>query len=209
MVPPNPGPQSRPPAVMPGSSCSLTNIQLVTKSTCFWLSLFSKPLVYISLIITCLMLTVPPKIPLENTSMNLSPLEDKIQGFFFFFFGQHHVACRILIPQPGIEPGVTMMKVPSLNHRTARDVPKFKFLMWLSKPSTIQSLPMALASFLTLHHHHPLQNPKLYISATVVFKVHQHIRSLEVSKICTLLPFPRLSLVHLTYLSNHSLRLPY
>ena len=73
----------------------------------------------------------------------------------------------------------------------------------------IQFLPMALASFLTLHHHHPLQNPKLYISATVVFKVHQHIRSLEASKICTLLPFPRLSLVHLTYLSNYSLRLPY
>jgi len=35
------------------------------------------------------------------------------------------VACRILVPQPGIEPLLPALEVWSLNHWTAREVPKF------------------------------------------------------------------------------------
>ena len=35
---------------------------------------------------------------------------------FFFFLWLHHIACRILVPQPGIESGPSVVKVPSPNH---------------------------------------------------------------------------------------------
>ena len=39
---------------------------------------------------------------------------------FFFFFLPHYVACEVLAPQPGIDPGPSMMRtwnpVPSLDH---------------------------------------------------------------------------------------------
>ena len=38
-----------------------------------------------------------------------------------FFFWPRHVACRILVPQPGIEPRPTAIKVLSPNHWTARE----------------------------------------------------------------------------------------
>ena len=41
--------------------------------------------------------------------------------FFFFFFC--HVACGILVPQPGIEPAAPAVRVLSPNHWTAREVP--------------------------------------------------------------------------------------
>ena len=41
--------------------------------------------------------------------------------FFVLFFD--HVACGILVPQPGIEPMLPAMKVQSLNHWTTREVP--------------------------------------------------------------------------------------
>ena len=34
----------------------------------------------------------------------------------FFFFWLHHIACQILVPQPGIESGPSVVKVPSPNH---------------------------------------------------------------------------------------------
>ena len=40
-----------------------------------------------------------------------------------FFFLPRHAACRILVPQPGIEPRPLAVKVPSPNHWTAREVP--------------------------------------------------------------------------------------
>ena len=44
---------------------------------------------------------------------------------FFFFFG--HVACGILVPQPGMEPVPPAVEAHSLNHWTGREV-----LSWFS-----------------------------------------------------------------------------
>ena len=41
--------------------------------------------------------------------------------FFFFFFWLHHTACRIFVPQPGIEPVPPAVEVRGLNHWTARE----------------------------------------------------------------------------------------
>ena len=45
--------------------------------------------------------------------------------FVFFFFWPRHAACRILVPQPGIEPVPTALGAQSLNHWTAREVPAY------------------------------------------------------------------------------------
>ena len=42
---------------------------------------------------------------------------------WFWFFGQTHVACRILVPWPGTEPGPLAAKVRSPNHWTTREFP--------------------------------------------------------------------------------------
>ena len=44
---------------------------------------------------------------------------------FFLFFWLRRVACRILVPPPGIKPAPTppAVEVQSLNHWTAREVP--------------------------------------------------------------------------------------
>ena len=39
---------------------------------------------------------------------------------FFFSFWLCHVACEILVPQPGIEPEPPALEVQNLNHWTAR-----------------------------------------------------------------------------------------
>ena len=36
--------------------------------------------------------------------------------FFFFILESHHAACRILVPQPGIEPMLLAVEAQSLNH---------------------------------------------------------------------------------------------
>ena len=46
------------------------------------------------------------------------------------------MACRILVPQPGIEPGATAVKAPSPNYWTARELPQiftkiFKIYLFL------------------------------------------------------------------------------
>ena len=43
--------------------------------------------------------------------------------FVFCLFWSHRMACGILIPWPGIEPGPTAVKGSSLNHWTAREFP--------------------------------------------------------------------------------------
>ena len=48
-----------------------------------------------------------------------------VMGFLFL---AHCMACRILVPRPGIEPGPSAVKVPSLNHWTAREFPVSFFL---------------------------------------------------------------------------------
>ena len=42
-------------------------------------------------------------------------------GLVFWFFG--HLACRILVPRPGVEPAPAAVEVQSLNHWTTREVP--------------------------------------------------------------------------------------
>lgn len=48
-------------------------------------------------------------------------------GFFFlFFFGPCHVACRMLVSRPRIEPSpLSVLGAQSLNHWTAREVSGF------------------------------------------------------------------------------------
>ena len=44
-------------------------------------------------------------------------------GLFFSNFWPCHVVCRILVPQPGIEPMPPTVEARSLNHWAAREVP--------------------------------------------------------------------------------------
>ena len=41
----------------------------------------------------------------------------------YFIFLLHHKACRILVPQPGMERAPPAVEVWNLNHWTAREVP--------------------------------------------------------------------------------------
>ena len=43
--------------------------------------------------------------------------------FFNYFFWPCHVACGILVSQPGVEPMPPAVEVQSLNHWTAREGP--------------------------------------------------------------------------------------
>ena len=45
------------------------------------------------------------------------------------------MACGILVPRPGIEPGPSAVKAWSPNHWTARELPYFLFLMHEKKLS--------------------------------------------------------------------------
>ena len=47
--------------------------------------------------------------------------------FYLFIFLPHCVACEILVPRPGIEPGPSAVRVQSLNHWTARKFPTVAF----------------------------------------------------------------------------------
>ena len=49
---------------------------------------------------------------------------------YFFFFWLHHVACGILVPQPGIEPVPPAAEARSLNHWTAREFSKNEILLF-------------------------------------------------------------------------------
>ena len=45
--------------------------------------------------------------------------------YFLFIFWPCHASCGILVPQPGIEPGPSAMKVQSPNRWTARELPGY------------------------------------------------------------------------------------
>ena len=49
--------------------------------------------------------------------------------YFSFIFWSCHVACRILVSLPGIEPGPSAVKAWSPNHWTTREFPKS--ILWL------------------------------------------------------------------------------
>ena len=50
-------------------------------------------------------------------------LREKLNFWFFKFFGCYQMVCGILVPQPGVELMSPVLEVGSLNHRTAREVP--------------------------------------------------------------------------------------
>ena len=72
----------------------------------------------------------------SSTPYRLSPLTSfsllQIDFFFlfsfFFFFLPHHAACKILVPQPGIEPVPPEIVVRSFNHWMASEVPRINIL---------------------------------------------------------------------------------
>ena len=74
------------------------------------------------------MASSPPVPQVVRNNINSCPL---VWGFCFFGGGgaggmqweSHHVACGILVPQPGIEPVSPALEALSLNHWTAREVP--------------------------------------------------------------------------------------
>ena len=43
--------------------------------------------------------------------------------YFILFFWLRHMACKILVPGPGIEPGPTAVKALSPDHWTTREFP--------------------------------------------------------------------------------------
>ena len=51
---------------------------------------------------------------------------------FFFFWPRRHAACGILVPRPGIEPAPPALEAQSLNHWTAREVPRWLFFFFLA-----------------------------------------------------------------------------
>ena len=72
---------------------------------------------------------------------------------FFFFFWSHCVACRILVPKPGIEPMTLAMKLWRSNHWTSGGSPyKSSFCRVLLPP------PFLL-----------LSNGELYASSSLLF----------------------------------------
>ena len=59
---------------------------------------------------------------------------------YLFIFLPHHVACRILISQPGIEPMSLAVKVQSLNHWTSREILLYFFRQ--SSPLSVLCCPV-------------------------------------------------------------------
>ena len=51
---------------------------------------------------------------------------------FLFFFWPCHAACKIFLPEPGIEPMPLVMAAQSLNHQATREVPVYIYFLTLS-----------------------------------------------------------------------------
>ena len=64
----------------------------------------------------------------------VAKMRKKASLFYFtlFYFWPYHVACKILVPWPGIEPMPPAVETWSLNHWTAREVPEGIFKNWNS-----------------------------------------------------------------------------
>ena len=78
------------------------------------------------------------------------------KGFFFFFFGPE--TCRILVPQPGIEPRHLAVKARSPNPWTTREFPTKDYFLsyftlivgqwWVRRPcSMLFSLSLCFSSY--------------------------------------------------------------
>ena len=71
-------------------------------------------------------------------SMSLLPCLSSLAVLLFTVFGLYHVACRTLVPQPGIKPTFPALKPWRLNHWTARKVLmpySLIFVAWAEFPS--------------------------------------------------------------------------
>ena len=66
--------------------------------------------------------TVPPVGERIGDQPKYTPEEEWIWFVFWFFWS--HVACRILVPRPGIEPRPLVLETWSPNHWTTREVPE-------------------------------------------------------------------------------------
>lgn len=64
--------------------------------------------------------------------------------FPFYFF---HVACRILVHQPGIEPAPPVVKAWGPNHWTAREVSEMGFIASLLTHALSSQIPLVQATF--------------------------------------------------------------
>ena len=69
----------------------------------------------------------------KNRTQNSSKSDRKVVEFwilfifffFFFFFGLCCLACGILVPRPGIEPGPSAVRAQSPNDWTTREFPHY------------------------------------------------------------------------------------
>ena len=61
----------------------------------------------------------------HGSQLGKKPCQFLLHFLFFlsFFFWLWHVACEILVPRSGIEPGPSEVKAQSPNHQTAREFP--------------------------------------------------------------------------------------
>ena len=98
---------------------------LLLRLVCCW-----TPLVYLSVqllcfsapqLLFCTFLYFVSFVEFLTEFINSSP--ESGEFCFVFVFLPCCMACGILVPQPGIEPGPTAVKAPSPNHWTTRDLP--------------------------------------------------------------------------------------
>ena len=64
----------------------------------------------------------------KGFSLYLTLMLETVDTVIFFLFCMSHVICGILVPQPGMKLMPTTVEVRSLNHWTAREVPKLLVL---------------------------------------------------------------------------------
>ena len=64
------------------------------------------------------------KVSLYHKSISHSIFVNGAKKIPFFFFLLYHMACRILVPRPGMEPRPTKVKLPNPNHWTTREFPR-------------------------------------------------------------------------------------
>ena len=65
---------------------------------------------------------------IQCTILNVLPILHVCFGSLFFVFWSSCMACRILVPHPGIEHVLPAPRARSLNHWTIREVPHMCFL---------------------------------------------------------------------------------
>ena len=82
-----------------------------------------------------------PESSQPNIFSQLLKLDDLFIFFYFIFkFWSHCTVYGILVPQPGIEPGPSAVKVPSANTRPLQKSPDDLFLPRASERPTSQAL---------------------------------------------------------------------